>query len=379
MTWFIDKLSMHQEYPEGGLKLIGKHGVLRYDLATGDRIADTVNSLPLEGSYSSVLTIRSNGSSVSVTGNPSRFNRLDNLFGFERLDDCVAVYNQILLSLDLPPFTKSTRVSFLQSADGTKAQSVSDGAIIRSLDWTRNWNVGQGNELAFLRGLASQTIGRGLLPHLYSNGYTVDWRSNKSQYQGRGSTYRYDKAYLKAQDLLTHRAKRLRYANQEDIDYYDRVIQYCQDHGIVREEQSKKAPWLKKHDTLAHYGRCDEADFLPYLNDIHSAIQRLEVQDMTYETIAEQLLEQGICKSTQAANSTESYYLKWLHGTDLDRSKSQYHVHRNRLLRLGIDISIPHDISRQSPQIKLGEVISVTPALMPHWYRQPSVRSLRAA
>jgi hypothetical protein len=36
MSWFIDKLVMHQEYPEGGLPVVGKHGILRHDIATGE-------------------------------------------------------------------------------------------------------------------------------------------------------------------------------------------------------------------------------------------------------------------------------------------------------------------------------------------------------
>ena len=100
---------------------------------------------------------------------------------------------------------------------------------------------------------------------------------------------------------------------------------------------------------------------------------------MTYETIAEQLIENGICKSTQSAYATESYALKWLHGTPLDRSRSQYHVHRNRLLELGIDISIPHDVSRLPPQVRSSEIIDLKPAQMPIWYKRPNSAYLKAA
>jgi hypothetical protein len=379
VSWFIDKLSMHQEYADGGLPLIGKHGVLRYDIATGDIISDTVNSGSHEGSYSSKIQIRCNGSSVSVSGNPSRFNRPDNLYGFTTIDDCVAVYNQILIGLGLPPFAKATSHGYRQSKDGKATEQIIDGAIIRSIDWTRNLAVGQGNEHAFLRALSSQTIGRGLQPHLYPNGYTVDWGTQKSRYQGRGSTYRYDKVYIKAQDLITHRAQRLKGESQDDIRYYNRLIEYCQDLGIVREEQSKKAPWLKKHGTLAYYGLCNESAFLPHLNDIEAAIARMEVHQLSYETISEQLIASGVCSSVQSANATDAIYQKWLHGTPLNLKKSQYYTHKSRLLQIGVDISMPHDTSRMSPQIKRGELITVAPAEAPTWYRQPSIRALRAA
>ncbi|MEQ8263259.1 phage/plasmid replication protein [Pseudohaliea sp.] len=379
MDWFIDRLTVHQEYPEGGLPVVGKHGILRHDIATGERLSDTVNSRQHEGSYSSSVQIRCTGSSVTVSGNPSRFNRSDNLWGFTTIEQCMQVYNQILAEYDLPPFARCTGVWHGQSPDGKRARMISDGAVIRHIDWTRNHAVGQGREHAFLRGASTLTIGRGLQPHLYPNGATVDWGTHRLRVRGQGSSYRYDKLYIKAHDLETHRDKRLKGASREEITYYDRLIEYCKDCGIVREEQSKKAPFLKKHLTLAFYGLTSEQDFRPHLTDIETALKRLEVNHVTYETIAEQLIAKGICTSSQSANATESYALKWLHGTPLDRSKSQYHVHRGRLLQLGLDISMPHDISRLPPQVRSSEVIDLKPAVMPSWYRLPRVAQLKAA
>ena len=370
---------MHQEYPEGGLPVVGQHGIIRHDIATGEKISDSVNSMHHEGSYSSSVQIRCTGSSVTVTGNPSRFDRSDNLFGYPTIEQCVRVYNRILADYQLPPFKRCSGVWHAQGKDGKRARLITDGAVIRHLDWTRNHMVGQGKEYTFLRGASSLTIGRGLQPYLYPNGATLDWGSHKLKVKGEGSTYRYDKLYVKAKDLIDHRDKRLKNATQADIEYYDRLIEHCEDCGIVREEQGKKAPFLKKHGTLAFYGLCEECDFLPHLNDIENALKRFEVNHMNYETIAEQLIKQGICNSAQSANATESYALKWLHGAALDKSKSQYHVHRSRLLELGIDIAIPHDVTRLPPQIRSTEVVELKPAPVPDWYRMPQVAELRAA
>jgi hypothetical protein len=100
---------------------------------------------------------------------------------------------------------------------------------------------------------------------------------------------------------------------------------------------------------------------------------------MTYETIAEQLIKTGVCKSTQSANATESYALKWLHGSPLDKNKSQYHVHRSRLLELGLDISMPHDVSRLPPQIRSSEIIDLKLAVVPDWYQMPEIYHLKVA
>ena len=104
---FIDRLFIQQDHPEGGLPLVGEHKIERVDLTTGEKLPPSVNQKILEGSFSTKLTIRCNGQRVRVEGNPSRWQRLDNLFGLTTIDECVAVYNHILSKYDLPPFTKS--------------------------------------------------------------------------------------------------------------------------------------------------------------------------------------------------------------------------------------------------------------------------------
>lgn len=378
MSWFIDKMVMHQEYPSGGLPRVGKHGIVRHDIATGELVSDSLSSLFHEGSFSSNLQIRCTGSSVTVSGNPSRWNRSDNLWGFTTIEQCAQVYNQILAGYGLPPFTRCTRLWHRQTSEDEVAKQVADGAIIRHLDWTRNHMVGRGNEYSFLRGASSLTIGRALEPYLYPNGATLEWLNRKLKVRGEGSTYRYDKIYIKALDLKDKRIKRLKNASQDEIKYYDQLIEYCEDLGIVREEQSKKTPFLKKHK-LNYYGLCNELDFLPYLNDIDIALSRLEVTSMVYETIAEKLIEKGICKSRQSANATESYALKWLHGTPLDRTKSQYFEHKSRLLKIGIDVTIPYDLTKTRLQIKRSDVVNLQIVKPPSWYVMPRITQLRAA
>ena len=51
--WFIDYLTAHQDHPEGGLPIVGKHGRITVDIATGEQISDTVTKKDHEGSYSS--------------------------------------------------------------------------------------------------------------------------------------------------------------------------------------------------------------------------------------------------------------------------------------------------------------------------------------
>jgi len=128
----------------------------------------------LESSYSSKLSIRCDGFKVTVDGNPSRWQRLDNLFGLRAFDGAIGVYNRILDEHGLPPFTKNTWLDWVQGKDGKRATRAGDGARFLRVDWTRNLSVGQGNVSAFLRAISSQSIGKGKRPQLYQNGHTVD-------------------------------------------------------------------------------------------------------------------------------------------------------------------------------------------------------------
>lgn len=363
--WFIDKLNMHQDHKKS-LPVVGSERVLRVDVQTHELLSDSPKSLLYEGSFSSVLTIRCNGSRVSVTGNPSRWNRADNLFGFTSISDCVAVYNNILLAHGLPPFTPATNVFYRQSGDGEKVELITDGAILTHFDVTRNFSVGRSCEHSFLRGLSTLTIGKSKEPYLYANNKTVDWY--------KGSTVRYTKAYVKSHDLIKHQQKRLRGASEQDKRYYESLIDYCNETGLIREEHSFKSPFLKRKK-LHIYGRVELSDLEKYVNELGDAMKRLEVIDTKYEDIAEQLLNAEVVKSRQSANATQSVAMQWLFGHKMDRAKSQYYEHRKRLLQIGIDIALPHDASKPLPQIRSSQTINVMHLTPPSWYRIPSIPS----
>lgn len=367
---FIDWLKVTQTHPEGGLPLVGGEMITAIDLETGEPVRESPNMKLLEGSYSSRLSIRCDGSTVTVDGNPSRWHRLDNLYGVHTFDEAIQVYNAILQDYGLPPFTKATRLDWMQGEDGQKASMAADGACILRVDWTQNLEVGQDNELPFLRAISSQSTGKGKQPQLYANGQTVDW--------ARGSSLWYLKAYNKAHELRKHLTKaRRKQLTTEDIDYLENLIAHCEQHGIVRIEKEFKSPFLKRKN-LCHYGITTEIDFMPYLTDIDAIVGKMEMATSNYETIADQLLDKEIVTSRQAANATQGYALAWLHGRDLKKAmgRRQFYEHKRRLLALGLDISNPCDVTRL-PQITRERAIIVRPALPPAWYRMPGKSHLR--
>ncbi|MFT5298515.1 MAG: II/X family phage/plasmid replication protein [Colwellia sp.] len=366
--YFVDKLSIHQEHLTQ-LPIVGSSLCIEEDLLTGEVISKSPKALQLEGSYSSKIIIRCNGSRVSVSGNPSRYNRIDNLFGFKTIEECVQVFNILLEKHGLPPFTKCSNVWFGQSEDGAKARKITDGAIITAVDWTKNHTVGEDNVKQFLRGLSSQSIGRGKVGHLYSNQCTVNW--------GEGSEYKLTSMYDKENDLKRQRKKRLKHASDEDIKYYDDLILYCKNYGVAREEHKFKRLFLDRNN-LKFYGLFKDSDFEPYLKSIDDVMSRCEVTGMKQQSIADQLLSKEIVKTRQAANATQCYASMWMDGDDLHNhlGRSQWFEHKSRLKKIGLDITSPFDVTRMAPVLIKRKVIEVSVLSAPSWYRNPQVLRL---
>lgn len=367
--FFIDKLTMYQDHNEQ-LPLVGRSMFIEEDLQTGEIVSKTPKSLSKEGSYSTKLQIRCNGSRVTISGNPSRFNRIDNLFGLKTIDECVNVFNGILRMHDLPPFKKCTRTFQGQSEDGTKARIFSDGAIITAIDWTKNHFVGEGNVHHFLRGISSQSIGKGKVGFLYPDGNTASW--------GYGS-YNAAILYNKEADLRRHKNKLLKNALADDIKYYEKLIDYCHKFGVVREEYKFKSSFLSKKN-LKYYGLFNENEFAPYVDGLDKMIERCAVNGDKSMTIADKLLHNKIVKSRQSANSTQAYAMLWQEGIDIKSQlkQTQWYEHKRRLKSIGIDITIPFDVTRISPTLIKRDPIEISELLPPNWYRHAQAHTLRA-
>lgn len=367
--FFIDQLFIQQDHHQGGLPLVGRHVIERVDLETGEKLPPSVNQKTLEGSFSTKLTIRCDGTRVRVEGNPSRWQRVDNLFGLQTIDECVEIYNHVLSFYDLPPFTKNTRFAHRQTADGKSSALVGNGAEITLIDWTRNHQVGEGRAQSFIRGLSSMQIGRGRKPKLYPDGNTCNW--------GEGSTWIMTKLYNKAVELQRNLLKAQRKkegVSPEVLQYVTTLIEYCNSVGVVREEHSLRQALLKRHN-LQFYGNVTEHDFYNHLNDIENAMKTIHVSHDEHQSIAHQLLAAGVVDTLRKANTTMSYFTMWQHGSDLREvlNKSQFYEHKARLKAIGIDVGQKFDVSRMCPTLKRSEVIEVEPLRVPDWYKMPVV------
>ena len=373
---FIDWLTIHQDF-DNPIRLIGNRASIVIDTVTGEHLNMTQPTYKYEGSHSTSIRVIISGNRITVKGNPSRINRLDNLFGFTSISQCVAVYNKILLSLELPTFTKCTKVfqrNDTQQKEGSRVCTYSDGATLTELHITTNKATGEGNTDDYIKGISTLRY-RHMIPRLHTNGKTCDFLNPK----GKASTLIYPSVYNKANDIQIHtlqKIKRLHGEESEEYKYVINLMKYCEEEGVARFEQKLKSAFLRKHN-FRFYGLFDETLLRPIHEEFINIDEKLQVTAMTLENISERLIRLEICKNTRSANTTAMYALQWMSGMSFDLSKKQVQTHRARLRKIGIDIADTCDLSRHSPVfVRKAKEIKVKPLLIPSWYKHPSVNHL---
>ncbi|EAA7364338.1 Replication-associated protein G2P [Salmonella enterica] len=365
---FFDWLTIEQDFGYQ-LPILSDVAYQRVHLESGEASALSQPTFQHKGSFCDVISISIRGSLLKVSGNPSRWGRLDNLFGLKSVDACVSVYNEILSSLGLPVFTKCTRLMPRQGKENEAVSLVADGACIRELHITSNRSVGKGNEDAYISGLSTLPY-RNSVPRLHSNGKSVDWLSKK----GNASLI-YPTVYNKAHELVLHSLQKIKSKfgdNSKEYNYLIKIIEYCSDNGIVRFEQKLKSRFLQKHHYL-YWGLSDYSSLSKLHNQFVNLDKTLSVTAMDFDTISEHLISQGVVDSTRSANTTAMYAIQWMHGHSFDFNKKQVQTHRARLRKIGIDIAQRCNIAKFSPVIVRNKRdVVVSDCKIPDWYHKAS-------
>ncbi len=354
------------------LPIVGKDIKSSFSIEKNKDEYATVTSKPHEGSYKTSLTIRSNGTRVTVTGNPSKYGRLDNLFGYQSIDECVELYNEILPTYGLPPFSKATYLepSQLVEGDGTSISLLHNGAVFNRFDITRNYMTGsESTVLPALASLSAHTSGR-MIPNLYSNGRTVDWKSEQARGKSKGSQYDYLKAYDKAYEMSLHKPKFE--LTLEEQNYLRELENYIKEMGTIRLEDTMRYRKLKRHG--AHiYGIATEERLNKLFEEKATVMTKNEATVTSYQNVKNDLLSRGIVDSPKTATRLQHLVYAWLSGENVRAgcSESTFYANRKLLLELSIDIKQPFDISRMTPKIRM---IKHTNILQPpSFYRYPSL------
>lgn len=374
---FFDWLTIEQDMGQQ-IPLLDGNAYARLVVEQGEIVESIGISAPAfthRGSFCDTVLIRASGSVIRMSGNPSRWGRLDNLWGLTSIDQCVAVYNGILSDIYgqtgfVPQFTRCTKQ--FQSDSKTSSGDYSvwvDGAVIRELHITDNISVGRFNVPDYLKGLSTIRY-RNSIPRLHTDGNTVDWKSKL----GNASLI-YPMVYNKSYELQIHLLPKIARAFGQESDeykYVQQIIAYCENEGVARFELKLKNRFLQR-EKLQYWGLSDYSVLKCLMDNFINLDDKLSVTSMDLETISDRLLSAGVVKTTLAANTTAMYAIKWMHGHVFDMKKRAVQTHRARLREIGIDIASVCNVSNFSPVYVTArrEVVrqNMTPPL---WYRMPN-------
>jgi len=326
---FVDWVTMRQDHGQDGAPIINGGQVITVD---SDGSVDYVveRRSGLEGSFDSRCDVRSDGSVVEFSGNISRFNRRDNLFGYD-WPETVRRINSLLNLYSLPPFSAGKLFRF---ADAGWTWT---GARASRIDVTMNRTcfTEEGGQVV-LKGLAAQHVGRqkGVLS---PDGATVAY--------GTGSKYVYGKVYSKYAEMLAHRRRR----SGAHVD--DEVIEFCRAHGVLREEFTLKSRFLTQRQ-CAYLGAIDQ-DYLTSIFLERTQFRRFE--QMKHD------------KFDDLPRHLRATYVSWRDGLPQGISRATFYKHRTKLLEYGVDISVPNNVLRMPVRIRTVDVAALE---APAWYRQ---------
>jgi hypothetical protein len=395
---FVDWTSLSQSHRPGSLPVVGSEFRVSHSLETGELLRENVVGFQHEGSFDSSLHIRSDGSVVSVSGNPSGFDRPDNLFGWSSVASAVARINRELVSLGLPELnsqraheemrlgsmvifrskppagaSRSEIRSFRPHFDSDNGRQAAhtdsllpDGrSRFSRVDLTQN--IATNGAMDFLRHLSTY-VHHGKAGNLYPNGRTVDW--------GNGSRRIYIKFYDKAYDLdqkIKKLQKRLHGKHRErildHIEYLFKLKRWCEENGIVRLEVTFKATELIDRKLI--YIEAWEGETMSNVIKPYQFHKKINLEETRFDGVSNHLLSMGLGVSERVARQAELIHTAWVNGSELMvlcGTLRNFNRYRKLLLNVGVDIKNPCDISRLTLRVHKSEYREISP---PSWYSLP--------
>lgn len=327
---FCDWISIYQVFDHGSIPILNNGAVVIYD-ANGELETMIHKRAKVMGSYDSAIMIRSDGTRLEFSGNVSKFNRPDNVFGYS-FTQCIEKINHILRGLGFPPFTEGER---MMVNSGGNLRSVWTGAKLTRLDITENFTTGSSDDASrFMRFLQSQQASR-LKTGVYGSGETVDY--------GRGSRSVYFKCYVKAPELRRHGKG----------EYIERLADWCDAQGIVRAELTLHARLLKDLG-CSYLGGFNMPVIEQNFVERCKVFTRSAIEAEQLPPLSPKML--GVLEQWRSGVNIAGIY-----------SRATYFRYRAALLPHGFDIAVPSQVRNLPVRTR---VITLGRATPPSFYEQ---------
>ncbi len=330
---FIDWINIREpnkgqfsELNNGRIIKIDKSGEIQFTVET---------TMPIVGTHDTSFRIRVTSEMLEISFNPSRYNRLENLYGLT-INQVFTLINVILKSLNQPSLSKGEKHTT------QKDEIFYTGAQITRLDVTINISTGSPSNLTdYIYTMSQSTI-----PRLTTT------RKKNTVYFGKNSTYRTLKIYSKHLELIE---KNLPKTNNPD--YINKLATDCKNKGIARIEIKYGANFLRKNNLRATAHITHEKIVKLFMKDIQPMtkdIKQLEIDDLS--------------------NGELGSLMMYLAGIDLKTrlSHQTYYKHKKRLKEIGYDIG-NNNLIRLETKPKIITLVAATP---PDWYKHPKTERI---
>ncbi|CAK0748215.1 putative Phage_X domain-containing protein [Gammaproteobacteria bacterium] len=353
----IDWLSVYQEFEPNLYPNLGSEMKTTVCMLTGEIKAEQSTGYKHLGSFDSVILVKFHNNVLSVSGNPSHYNKIDNLYGCDSVQAGLEIYNKILVFLGYPVFYDFEDLKQIMKQPYAKTESYyRSGLKITRVDLTTNYACPV-SPVEMLKYLSTNNY-RGQAGYLYPNGRTVEWLGARSGDTSKASKHLYFKYYDKAFDIqiklnkLFAKRKRL-YAQielikpeilldeiennsveyktlnndaivnlDEQISYLSKLLQFTVENNVVRFELELKSKKLIELG-LSHAYKWNK-DIMLKLVDLYTPHLKQKTQFNKKIDLFAQLIDAGITerKARQAALIGHM----WLDGHDV-------HYQRNILIK----------------------------------------------
>lgn len=375
-SFFIDWLSIAQRHG-GDLPIIGDGVTMRGEsfdefevdgekficLRPGEKFRYSVPSRQHRGSFDTSLRLRSDGTTVSLSGNPGRFERPDNVFNYG-LDETIERASRIVMEHGLPRFSAGRCYEKLRLSERDHKLGLWTewtGAVIKELHVTSNMSAG--NEalakeyMNYAAGLRSARIAKGV----YGDETIIYGRLSKP---GK-PMHKAIVIYRKAEEMLAHaKGDEAKKAVKESPEY-----QYARDLGLIRIECKWGAHFLRDN-SLRFMGETD-------MGKVISIYQR--------ETAF--LFDASPERAVRLVSDMPTKYrlaaLAWLRGDDLRQLLARRTFFRvvKGLRDYGLDVSERRAGASTESQAEkdLQAMLNALPAFqlrplaVPEWYALPEI------
>lgn len=366
----IDWVTMRQQHHAADI--VGKNVCIWLDPASGDVLSEGVGYLSHEGSYSTAVQIRAHGGLVEWSGNPSRWGRPDNVWGYTRLSQCVhSVINHHLAQYGLPLFTTSPEPHFgarRRQRDGIRhASMITTGAVLTRVDLCRNLAAGDAQSAAAYIRAASSAAYRGKTPTVHPG--SVSWGSHRNSRL---------KIYDKGREISDHTTRKSPAVNSNNAldyqrrynewcdytQYRDKLAKYLIDNGVVRQELTLGRQALRVLGLRSWDEWCDQRAYA-VANERFDAM-RIGCSVGLDDAYAA-FVDAG--HSPRRAGVLSGIVSRWYMGNPVDQGVSRATFYRYKsdiIAAIGLDITSSPDVAVLNTRVRTVDLRSIQP---PSWYR----------